>query len=49
MTDRFTVSLEPILAAEFSAYLERQGYANRAEAVRDLIRDALTRKRLQNM
>ncbi len=47
MTDRFTVSLEPALAAEFSAYLERQGYGNRSEAVRDLIRDALTRERLE--
>lgn len=46
MTDRFTVSLEPALAAEFSAFLERKGYDNRSEAVRDLIREALARERL---
>ncbi len=47
MTDRFTVSLEPALAAEFSAFLTRKGYDNRSEAVRDLIREALTRERLE--
>ncbi len=48
MTDRFTVSLEPALAAEFSAFLARKGYDNRSEAVRDLIREALTRDRLEH-
>ncbi|ABI57350.1 nickel-responsive transcriptional regulator NikR [Alkalilimnicola ehrlichii MLHE-1] len=41
MSERVTVSLESGLAAEFDNFLERRGYNNRSEAVRDLIRGAL--------
>ncbi len=41
MTERFSVSLEPELFEAFGQYLEKHGYRNRSEAVRDLIRRAL--------
>ena len=41
MRERFTVSLEMALADEFDGYLERKGYGNRSEGVRDLIREGL--------
>ncbi len=46
MSERFTVSVEPGLAEEFDAFMKRKGYGNRSEAVRDLIRGALARERL---
>jgi CopG family transcriptional regulator, nickel-responsive regulator len=46
MSERFTVSLEAELADQFDAYMRRMGARNRSEAVRDLIRDALARERL---
>jgi CopG family transcriptional regulator, nickel-responsive regulator len=39
--DRFTISLDDTLAASFDKMIARQGYANRSEAVRDLIRARL--------
>lgn len=39
--DRFTISLDDSLAASFDRLIARQGYANRSEAVRDLIRARL--------
>ncbi|AHE98120.1 nickel-responsive transcriptional regulator NikR [Thioalkalivibrio paradoxus] len=48
MSERFTVSVEPLLAQEFDAYIKRKGYSNRSEAVRDLIRGALARERLDD-
>jgi CopG family nickel-responsive transcriptional regulator len=43
---RFTISLDDHLAGEFDAYLGGRGYANRSEAVRDLIRQALESRRV---
>lgn len=40
-TTRFGVSLDTDLLAPFDALCERQGYGNRSEALRDLIRKAL--------
>ncbi len=39
--DRFTISLDDALAGAFDRLIARQGYANRSEAVRDLIRARL--------
>jgi len=41
---RFGVSLEDGLLVKFDALLERIGYRNRSEAIRDLIRDRLVRE-----
>lgn len=38
---RFGVSLDNILLERFDSLLEKKGYANRSEAIRDLIRDSL--------
>lgn len=43
--DRFTISLDDELAADFDAWVGQRGYSARSEAVRDLIRDALARDR----
>jgi len=43
--DRFTISLEPELAAEFDAFVAGRGYASRSEAVRDLLRAQLGERR----
>jgi len=43
---RFTISLDDHLAREFDTYLDGRGYANRSEAVRDLIRQALESRRV---
>ena len=40
--DRFTVSLDTELLAAFDGNIAARGYVNRSEAIRDLIRDALT-------
>lgn len=39
---RFTVSLEEDLLEDFDAYCQREHYATRSEAVRQLIRERLT-------
>ena len=41
---RFGVSLDERLLAKFDRLNERKGYANRSEAIRDLIRDSLVRE-----
>lgn len=38
---RFTISLDDGLAAEFDGLIARRGYVHRSEAVRDLIREKL--------
>jgi CopG family nickel-responsive transcriptional regulator len=43
--DRFTISLDSELAEDFDALISLKGYANRSEAVRDLIRQALESSR----
>jgi CopG family nickel-responsive transcriptional regulator len=44
--ERFTISLEEKLAQEFDAWIAERSYANRSEAVRDLLRAELERARL---
>ena len=39
--ERFTISLDARLAEQFDAWLSRHKYANRSEAVRDLLRAEL--------
>ncbi|HIE09461.1 MAG TPA: nickel-responsive transcriptional regulator NikR [Armatimonadetes bacterium] len=41
---RFGVSLEGPLLKEFDKLIKRKGYANRSQAIRDLIRDLLVRE-----
>lgn len=41
--ERFTISLDDKLAAEFDHWIADRGYANRSEAVRDLLRAELQR------
>ncbi|MCL5023958.1 MAG: nickel-responsive transcriptional regulator NikR [Nitrospirae bacterium] len=38
---RFGVSLDKILLERFDSLIAKKGYANRSEAIRDLIRDSL--------
>ena len=40
---RFSVSLEDDLLAEFDRYCSRQAFATRSEAIRQLLREALTK------
>lgn len=46
--ERVGVSLEQGLLGQFDKLIEKQGYTNRSEAVRDLIRDSLSREKLAN-
>lgn len=43
---RTAVSLEPALLAEFDRLIAEQGYDNRSEAIRDLIREKLSEREL---
>lgn len=44
--ERFTISLDEKLAAEFDRLIRARGYDSRSEAVRDLLRERLDRDRL---
>jgi CopG family transcriptional regulator, nickel-responsive regulator len=44
MLKRFGVSLESSLLDKFDDLLESEGYSNRSEGIRDLIRDAIVNK-----
>ena len=44
--ERFTISLDESLAQEFDALIRARGYANRSEAVRDMLRRELESHRL---
>jgi len=46
MSERFTISLEQRLAAQFDDFIKANGYTNRSEAVRDLIRVRLAERLL---
>jgi CopG family nickel-responsive transcriptional regulator len=46
--ERIGVSLEKELLAGFDAMIAGQGYENRSEAIRDLIRQRLSSERLKN-
>ena len=41
---RFGISLEKALIERFDSLIRKKGYANRSEAIRDLIRDSLVRE-----
>lgn len=45
--DRFTISLDDDLLAQFAGYMKRKGYDNRSEAIRDILRDRLETDRLE--
>lgn len=45
--ERFTISMDGELAAEFDRLIAVRGYANRSEAVRDLVRSLLQRERIE--
>ncbi len=45
---RFGVSMEQSLLREFDSLCAEKGYANRSEAIRDMIRDLLVEKELAN-
>lgn len=45
--DRFTISLDESLARAFDSLIRERGYANRSEAVRDMIRRTLETQRLE--
>jgi CopG family nickel-responsive transcriptional regulator len=44
---RFGVSLEQDLLQKFDQHIRKEGYTNRSEAIRDLIRKELVKKRWQ--
>jgi CopG family nickel-responsive transcriptional regulator len=44
--ERFTISLDESLALEFDTLIRARGYANRSEAVRDMLRRELESDRL---
>ena len=44
---RFGVSLEEGLLNNFDLMIEKEGYTNRSEAIRDLIRDSLVKNSLE--
>ncbi|MBN2533797.1 MAG: nickel-responsive transcriptional regulator NikR [Spirochaetales bacterium] len=44
MLRRFGISLEDDLLSQFDSLCRKQGYTNRSEAIRDLIRKALIKK-----
>ena len=45
---RYTISLDDDLAQQFERWSEQHGYANRSEAIRDLVRDRLGKESLQD-
>jgi CopG family nickel-responsive transcriptional regulator len=45
---RFGVSIESTLLADFDRLIENKGYTNRSEAIRDLIRDYLVEEDWRN-
>lgn len=45
---RFGISLDERLLERFDEQIERKGYVNRSEAVRDLIRNSLAEERLED-
>lgn len=46
--ERIGVSLEKKLLSDFDKLIEKQSYQNRSEAIRDLIRQRLSSKKLSN-
>jgi len=46
--ERIGVSLDKQLLSQFDKLIDRQGYENRSEAIRDLVRQQLDKQRLEN-
>ncbi|MBN1796191.1 MAG: nickel-responsive transcriptional regulator NikR [Sedimentisphaerales bacterium] len=46
--ERIGVSLEKDLLSQFDELIEKKGYPNRSEAIRDLIREQLSQKEMEN-
>ncbi len=46
--ERIGISVESNLLEQFDAFIAGKGYPNRSEAIRDLIRSALSRQQIQN-
>lgn len=46
--ERISISLDATLAEHFDEFLSAEGYSNRSEAVRDLIREKLEARRLES-
>ena len=46
--ERFTISLDDRLASQFDAWMAERSYANRSEAVRDLLRAELGKSKLRS-
>jgi CopG family transcriptional regulator, nickel-responsive regulator len=46
--ERFTISLNEELAAEFDQWIQIRGYSNRSEAMRDLVRKEIGAKRINH-
>lgn len=46
--ERFTISLDDRLAEQFDAWIAARSYANRSEAIRDLLRAEIGRDQLQS-
>lgn len=44
---RIGVAIDAELLAQFDALIERRGYGNRSEAIRDLIREELNQERIE--
>jgi len=47
-TERIGISLDSRLLARFDKLITKKGYQNRSEAIRDLLRQELSEKRLSN-
>jgi len=45
---RFGVSIEPDLLKKFDKVIKKEGYKNRSEAIRDMIRDNLIKEQSKN-
>ena len=45
--ERFTISLNDSLAADFDSWLQSHGYSNRSEGVRDLLRREIETNRIE--
>ncbi|PIW89956.1 MAG: nickel-responsive transcriptional regulator NikR, partial [Nitrospirae bacterium CG_4_8_14_3_um_filter_44_28] len=45
---RFGISIEDVLLKRFDTLIKKKGYANRSEAIRDLIRDSLVSEELES-
>ncbi|MCW9033613.1 MAG: nickel-responsive transcriptional regulator NikR [Rhodospirillales bacterium] len=44
---RITITVDEDLAAQFDGFMERKGYENRSEAIRDLLREKLEQDRVE--